>query len=409
MAGDQLRIRLFHVIPSVGAQTGGPARAIVEICNAIKSVAPDAQAAIATTTCGLTESWVAWLRNELPDDTELFLFSHHGSHTHMVSLPLLKWLHRHISDYQMVHIHALFHPMSSAAALLARWKGIPYILRPLGTLSHYTFTHRRRSLKYLYYRAIERGNIESAAAIHFTTLGEQAKASRLGAKMRPVVVPLPFNPPTMDTTSASHRFQLLFLSRLDRKKGLDVLLPAFARVHSELPTSRLVIAGSGDSSYEKEIRALTKQHSLESCVEFVGFVDGSQRLELLRSSSLFVLPSRDENFGLAVVEAMAVGLPVVVTHGVDLSPDIERAGAGVVVELGVIELAGAIRDLALNSSKRVSMGKAGRDMVASRFAPRRVGCQLVGLYKGCLSSDTMEEHAGCASECAPEATPVDSP
>jgi len=409
MAGDDLRIRLLHIIPSVGAQTGGPARAIVEICNAVKSVAPDARIAIATTTYGLTEDWEGWLRNELPDGTELFLFKHHGSHTHMVSLPLLKWLHRHISDYQLLHIHALFHPMSSAAAILARSKEIPYILRPLGTLSHYTFTHRRRGLKYLYFRAIERRNVESAAAIHFTTLGEQAKASRLGVRMRPAVVPLPFNPPAMGSASAGRRFQLLFLSRLDRKKGLDVLLPAFARVRNELPTSRLVIAGSGDSSYEKEMRALTRQHDLESCVEFVGFVDGSQRMELFRSSSLFVLPSREENFGLAVVEAMAVGLPVVVTHGVDLSPDIEQAGAGVAVELGVIELADAIRDLAVNSSKRLSMGAAGRDMVANRFSPQRVGRQLVGLYERCLSSDASEGHVGFAAECSPEATTVECP
>src|SRR5262249_34894660 len=157
-----------------------------------------------------------------------------------------------VRDYDLVHTHALFSYASSAAAHQARNKVVPYIVRPLGVLNRWGVANRRRLLKRLSLRFIERRILRDAAAIHYTSEQARREAEALGAAARGAVIPLGIDTAMFDVLPSPDLFRqhfsiaadrriILFLSRLDRKKGLDLLLPAFAEVRRQHPAALLAI------------------------------------------------------------------------------------------------------------------------------------------------------------------------
>ena len=377
-------MRVLHCIPSMEASSGGPARALVEMCRATKLVAPDTQISIATTDHGMTPPWLESLRSSLPEDVDLRLFSQLGRHTLSISLPLFWWCWRAAPSYDILHIHAALHPISSGCALIARRKRKPYVVRPHGTLSPYTFSHRRSLLKRLYYTLVDSKTISGAAVLHFTTEQELVKASRLGLTTRTKVVPIPFAGTNGQGGPGRDVHTLLFVGRLHPVKGLETLLPALAKVKEELIGVKLVIAGSGPKGYERSLRQLATHLGVTDAVQFAGFVEGSHKDALLQRAAVFVLPSHQENFSLAAVEAMAAGLPVVVTKGCDLWPEVEKGAAGLVVEQDVEHLAGALVHLLRDDAARRTMGEKGVELVKHRFSHQVVGEALVTMYQEAL-------------------------
>src|SRR5262249_32721704 len=142
------------------------------------------------------------------------------------------------------------------------------------------------------------------------------------------------------------------------------------------PEVSLVVAGSGEPSYEARVRREVSRLGLESVVRFAGFVDAAEKMSVLAESEILVQPSYQESFGLAVVEAMAAGLPVVVTTGVDLWPLIEARGAGLVAASSPAALADAILRLGGDPVLRAEMGSRGVSLVREEFAPQVIGAQL---------------------------------
>jgi glycosyltransferase involved in cell wall biosynthesis len=147
--------------------------------------------------------------------------------------------------------------------------------------------------------------------------------------------------PSLDRTAFAVRFRqaypqvqskqlLLFLSRIDPKKGLDILLRAFQQIHADNPAVALVVVGDGEPEYLRKIQADVRNLSLEASVHFMGFLSGDMKWAAIAAADLFVLPSHSENFGIAVVEAMSAGTPVVVTRGAAVSQFVEKAGGGAV-------------------------------------------------------------------------------
>lgn len=381
-------LRVLHVIPAVWAGSGGPSRAVVEMCTALRDADPTIGVDVATTDFRLTREARREIESRLPPGSRLVVLRASHWLDKGWSVGLARWLWKHAADYDVLHIHALFGSTSAVAAWIARSKSVPYVVRPLGTLSPYTFANRKLRLKRLWFRAIDRANVERASAVHFTAAQEASKAARLGLRMREVVIPLPYTRP-VTTQAPVATPTILFLSRLHPVKGLDLLLPAFARVRSVIPAARLLIGGSGEPAYERWIDTQIGALGIAEAVERHGFVLGVKKEELLRRAAVFVLPSYQENFGVAVVEALAAGLPVIVTRHVDLWPDIEHEGSGVVIESTVDALTGAILALLGDAERRATMGAAAARHVAHRYGPAVVGAELARLYRGAAARSTM--------------------
>jgi len=379
-------LRVLHVIPAIWDGSGGPSRAVIEMCRALDAAAPTSVSDIATTSHGLTPEWRKHVRARLPQRTTLHVFDESTWLDAGWSLSLARWLWSNVQQYDVVEVHALFNSTSSIAGRIARRRGVPYVVRPLGTLSPYTFAHRRRWLKRLYFRGVDAPMVRRAAAVHFTAPQEATKAHRRIRVGAAAVIPLPF-----ESTTTAHPHgarghegraasEVLFMARLHPVKGLDLLLQAIARLRTSGRDVDLVVAGSGAADYEREVREQVARLDLQPHVRFVGFVGGDEKRALLERADVFALPSRQENFGVAIVEALAAGVPVVVSREVDIWPDIERYGSGAVVATEVEPLSEALAALLTNADRRAACGAQGRRQVAELYSPLAVGTALHALY-----------------------------
>jgi glycosyltransferase involved in cell wall biosynthesis len=353
----------------------------------VKQVEPSAEIEVASTSFGMTPEWQGTLRASLPEDVRLRMFPARGNRTWHLSPQLWRWTWKAVPHYDVLHIHAAFNPISTGCAWIARRRRKPYILRPLGTLSPYTFSHGKASLKRLYYALFESRTASGAAALHFTAAQEKEKALRLGLRPKAKVIPLPYDGPVRSFKRDERQPVFLFLGRLDPVKGLELLLQAFAIVQKKRPDARLVIAGGGDVKYEAHLQGLAKELGLLQSVEFAGYVEGEKKEYLLATATAFVMPSYQENFGMAAVEAMAAGLPVIVTRGVDLWPDVESYRAGIVVEHELEPLASAMLRLLEDQCLRSSMGQNGVTLVREEYHPRVIGRALLDMYREAINTE----------------------
>jgi glycosyltransferase involved in cell wall biosynthesis len=319
---------------------------------------------------------------------------HRQSRFYTFSWPLTAWLMRNVRNYDVVHIHALFSYASLPAAYFARRCGVPYVVRPLGVLNRWGMEQRRPGLKKLSFRFIERRILRHAALVHFTSEQERAEAMELGIDVRSIVIPnpLPVEPASVTPGRFRARYPqlkgrkiLLFLSRFDRKKGLDLLIDAFAQVRAASPDVALVLAGSGDPDLTTELRAQAKRLSVASDVIWTGFLQGCDKWNAMADADLFVLPSYSENFGIAVAEAMAAGLPVVISDQVAIHKEVAEAQAGTVVACDSGELSRALLRMLSDSSLRTEMGRRGQRLTKLRYSPDHVARQLISAYDEALT------------------------
>ena len=305
------------------------------------------------------------------------------------SLPLWRWLRVHTRCFDVVHLHALFSFSSLAAAQAARAAGVPYVVRPLGTLTRYGLTRRRPGWKRLSLRWFEGPMLRAAAAVHFTSLAEQREAETLGIRMRSRVLPLAIEPaPPGDPGLMSQSYPevagkrvLLFLSRLDPKKNPEGLLRGFALCQELWPDTRLVIAGGGSADYVASLRTLATHLRLEDAVVWTGHLEGPLKASALAAAEGFILPSFSENFGLAAVEALAAGLPCLLGHGVALAEEVAAAGAGICLEPEPLAIAGAIRQLLAGEEARRAMAARAGALARERYSVEALGTGLEKLYQ----------------------------
>ncbi|NUQ19862.1 MAG: glycosyltransferase, partial [Gemmatimonadaceae bacterium] len=179
---------------------------------------------------------------------------------------------------------------------------------------------------------------------------------------------------------ASRSPTILFLSRLHPIKGLETLLDAWPAVRATRPAARLVIAGAGEPGYERALKARAAQRATDGSVQFTGFVTGSEKARLLANADVFVLPSYHENFGVAVLEAIAAGLPAVVSPEVQLSGVVEENRLGAVVPRDARALASGIIGVLADAPLRERCASQGAAIARSLFTLDSVGAKLRDMY-----------------------------
>jgi glycosyltransferase involved in cell wall biosynthesis len=308
------------------------------------------------------------------------------------SWPFGRWIRARVRDYDVIHVHALFSYTSNAAVRQARLQRVPCVIRPLGVLNRWGMESRHPFLKRLSFRLIEQPNLRGAAAMHYTSRTEQVEAEQTGATASPEVIPLGIDVAHFASLPgpeiflsrfprAAGRTLILFLSRIDPKKGLDLLLPVFAQVRETNPDAILVVAGEGSEQFTDFLRGEAARLGVADEVIWTGFLSGSQKLSALAAAAVYVLPSYSENFGIALVEALAAGLPCVTTHAVGISEDISQWEAGLVVAPQVVPLAGAITLLLRDAGLRARIADGARRLATERFSSAAMGDALLGLYR----------------------------
>jgi glycosyltransferase involved in cell wall biosynthesis len=314
------------------------------------------------------------------------------------SFGLLHWLATHAQDYDLAHIHALFSPVSTAAAAIARYQHLPYLLRPLGTLDPADLQKKKR-LKQMYAALFERPNLAGAAAVHFTSAQEAKISERFGLTTNDLVIPLGVRPPQLEICPQPNQIKaklnipgdrplILFMSRIDPKKGLDLLFPALENLLKAGLGFHFVLAGANpqDQTYESQIRAQIQFSPLAKCSTLAGFVSGQTKDALLQGADLFVLPSYYENFGIAVAEAMAAGTPVVISDQVHIWEEVDQAEAGWISSCVIESLTHSLKVALQDATERQRRGRNAQTYALKHYSWEAIAQQMIQAYRQILAT-----------------------
>ena len=379
-------MNLLHVISSLGIRYGGPSKACFEMARAVARRGHNVSI-FTTDQGGLGGLEVTVGTSVVRDGVSIHCFPASFPHFWKFSPRLARALRVEIPRVDLVHLHSLYLYHDKVVGRECRRAGTPYFLRPHGSLAPYLYRrHRfRKMLMELWFQnAVTRG----AAAIHFTTDEERRLARPYIFGASEVVIPLGLD---MDEYRALPRGRfraahpeigdrpiVLFLGRLNFTKGLDVLIRAFVGA-VRVADAHLVIAGPDDGMGAK-VSTWIDSHGLSTRTTFTGMVTGSSKLALLADSDLFVLPSWSESFGIAVIEAMACGLPVAISDKVNLWREIAGADAGWVTPPQAEPLRTVLVEALSDPGEAREKGARGRRLVTERFQWSRIAVALEQAY-----------------------------
>lgn len=369
-------MRVLHVIPSVDERSGGPATAILPMCRALEQ--QGIQITLISTDAGL----------RVPDfkGVSAMLFPSQLGESFKYSRPLSSWLRANIREFDLAHIHAVFNHSSVTTAHACRKAGVPYVVRPLGTLEPWSMA-QKSVRKRVFWQVAGKAMLRRAAAVHYTTEAEKLSTQRLLGLNHGKVIGLGIANGSSRSCAkeklASYFPELgnsryvLVLSRLHPKKGLDVLLDAFSILvqQEKFQDWRLVIAGDGPADYV----ATLKQKSCKG-VLFTGWLDGEAKDAVLSNAWLLALPSHQENFGLCVMEALSHAVPVLVSPHVNLAEEIVLANAGWISTVDKDALSTRLAEALADSEELSRRGRAGKEL-SKKYSWENAATSLAGLYR----------------------------
>ncbi|MCS3753155.1 glycosyltransferase involved in cell wall biosynthesis [Salinibacter ruber] len=223
--------------------------------------------------------------------------------------------------------------------------------------------------------------------MHYTTEVEQRESEQMKINTPGFVVPNCMDFSEFDALPTAGLFRgrqgisgdaplLLFLGRIEPRKGVEISLRAFAEVKRDVPGAQFVVAGPGDDEYIAQLRDIADDLRIDDATHFPGYVDASERLQALVDADVFILTSHTENFAMAAVEAMAAGTPVLLSEEVGVADDAAKAGAGVSVALNEQEVSSELHNLLADPSIRNEMGQRGPSHVRKTYQPDAVASQM---------------------------------
>lgn len=287
-----------------------------------------------------------------------------------------------------VHIHGIWETHAAVAASAARQLAKPYIVSAHGMLEPWALNQKGLKKK-LYSALIERGNLNQAACLHALTEAEVEDYRRFGCRRPVAVIPNAVEIPAHVDRSlfvesfpevGDKRF-ILFLGRLHPKKGLSLLIEAWEKVCDLHPDVNLVIAGPDENNYRSQLAQLIEERRITGRVLFTGMLDSDRKWSALASAICFVLPSFSEGFSMAVLEAMGMGVPVIVTKQCHVT-EVSEAHAGWEISPAVDELTVALEEVLRNNlDANQQIGNRGREVVSRKFSWKVVARQMAGLYR----------------------------
>jgi glycosyltransferase involved in cell wall biosynthesis len=294
-----------------------------------------------------------------------------------------------LAGAQVVHLHGVWEPSLTAAARGSWSRGVPYVVTPHGMLDPYSLKQKRFK-KALLLRLWYRRMLNRAAALHLLNADERQLIEGLGLTALQEVIPNGVHLSEIDPLPGAGRFRerhpqlgdrpyFLFLSRLHPKKGLDLLIDAFQPFLSEGGTHDLVIAGPDGGVQEEATRQIAALR-LQGRVHLVGPQYGQQKYEALRDADAFVLTSRQEGFSIAITEALACSLPVLISENCHF-PEVATAEAGLVIPLARQEIVEGLHRLAADPEEARQMGRRGRLLVEERYTWPSICERMVDWYR----------------------------
>jgi glycosyltransferase involved in cell wall biosynthesis len=376
-------MKILHILPSVDPRGGGPMEGVrqrglrlIEMGHAVEVVSLDDPASGFLATYGLRV-------HALGPTTGSYQFN----------ARLVPWLQAHARDYGAVIVNGLWQYHSFGAWRALRRMGVPYFVFTHGMMDPwFKRTYPLKHLKkWLYWPWAEYRVLRDAQAVLFTSEEErlQARQSFWLYRAHEVVVAYGTKAPPGNAESLREHFcsaypdlrgkrVLLFLSRIQEKKGCDLLIEAFAKVAGQDSNLHLLMAGPDQSGWVTQLQAQAKALGVQERITWPGMLQGDMKWGAFYASEAFVLPSHQENFGIVVAEALGCGLPVLISDKVNIWREIEADGAGIVSLDTTAGTEKTLRSwLALDEAARKNMAQQARLSFERRFTVNVMADSLV--------------------------------
>lgn len=392
-------MRILIFTPYVGSSYGGTSKVVKELAQGTSSlgISVDIVTTNANSSMKLDVPLNIWIKEE---SYKIKFFSCWHRDDFIISFSLINWLINHVVDYDLVHTNTVFAPLVLVAHWVCQWRSIPYVATPHGMLEPWTLSYKAWKKRF-YYSLFEKPALQSASAIQVLANSEANNVKLLGFK-RFVVIPNGIHPQEFQTLpepevfyqqfpSTRNKTLILFLGRIDPKKGLDLLAPAFAKVHNQFPQTHLVVAGPDSIGFITTVQSYFIQAECPDAVTFTGMVTGSLKYAAFAAANLYVAPSYSEGFSMSVLEGMALGLPCVITTGCNF-PEAATAKAAYVVDIDADVIADALIQCLSAPQQTKAMGDRARTFIFQNYTWDRAAEKLVQVYKAIINKEPFSEY-----------------
>jgi glycosyltransferase involved in cell wall biosynthesis len=381
-------MKILFIIPYIAAVYGGPAQVVQDLADSLGKLGITVDV-ITSNACGSEKlnvplnTWIeqgnyriryfdSWHRNDL-----------------VLSPSLLIWLMKNVGTYDGVHTHNRFAPLILLSEWICALRHVPYITTPHGMLEPWALAYKSTK-KRLYYLLLERPILRRASLLHGLNPMETKHIRALGYATT-ATIPNGIHPqPFLTLPSIEHfhdRFPetrdrqiVLFLGRLDPKKGLDLLAPAFAQVHRQFPKTHLVIAGPDNINFLPTVRQYFAQVDCLDAVTFTGMLTGEVKYAALAAASIYIAPSYSEGFSISILEGMAAGLPCIITTQCNF-PEAATAEAAYVVKPQAAAISQALMECFTTPRQAEAVGDKARCLILQFYTWHKIATQFQQVYE----------------------------
>lgn len=382
--------KVLHVCPYLHPRAGGPA-ILVPVYSRLLSQ-HGWNASILTTDWyspgGCTE-----IRQNFRNDLDVTVLATGSNRLLVFQKDRYQTAQEAFSKVDIFHVHGLWHPLGLMVRQYALAHGKPYVISVHGMLDPWSMKQGKLR-KLAYYQLIEKRNLQYAARIIFTSDEERRHIKQIQvADLDSEIVLLGANdPPAIDKDVLRKKILdrypvlrdrkiILFFGRLHQKKGLHIVIKFLPKILKQVPGALLLVVGDGDARYVNQIKHQIADLHLEDKVILTGFLEGEDKWSAMAVSDIFVLPSMQENFALAVAEVMKMSIPVLISNNVNIWPYIKDADAGIVLSLDEIDKwPVAINNLLLDDTKRKVIGDNAAKTAFEKFSWNSSTAGLAGIY-----------------------------
>ncbi|WNZ44008.1 glycosyltransferase [Leptolyngbya boryana CZ1] len=381
-------MRILFVAPYIGQGFGGPGKVVTELATALgaQNIELDLITTDANATSTLDVPLKTWIHR---DHYRIQFFPSWHHHDLIWSPALLKMLERQHHQYDLVHTHCMFMPLLSMAHRLCDRCKIPYVMTPHGMLDSWALAYKAKK-KYIYYTAFEKAALRRASAIHTLTSIEAQQVNALGFQQT-IVIPNGIHRQEFDHPGDPRLFYqhfpqtqfkrlILFLGRIDPKKGLDLLAPAFAQVRHHFPDAHLIVAGPDNIGFLPTAQNYFEQAGCGTAVTFTHMLTGALKQAALAAAEVFVLPSYSEGFSMSILEAMATGLPCVITKQCNF-PEASNFRFATVVDAAAETLSEALLMQLRDRATAAQMGERARQYILQHYTWNQIATTLGHHYQ----------------------------
>lgn len=391
---------------------GGPIQSVGKLCEALGGLAVSGEGlgiddvqVLTTTANGTKELDVKIGAPILIDGVNVTYFKRQTKdHSHF-SLGLLSGLRKKILRYTqddsnnemskrqtpkakfIIHIHAWWNLVSVLSCFGAKWYRVPVVLSPRGMLTSYTLGNRNSLFKRIIHKLLGKKLLEYCH-IHATSEQEKKDILNIITPKSIIVIPnlVSFRFPVSSIhTSSKDTFRLLFLSRIEEKKGLEILFEALAKVN--IPWL-LTIAGAGKAEYVKSLKLKAEELGIHQQITWIGQVPNEDKFNLLARHDLTALISYNENFANVVIESLSVGTPILISRFVGLADYVAAKNLGWITGLNIEEIKTEILSAYQDITKRKEIRTNAPLLVNTDFKDEALAKQYVEYYKKILATQS---------------------